>query len=246
MNLVPRDIYRWDSQDPEPHEPGPGAFTADDLVIEKKWLQLAKVDPEQFAYFFDKYHDRILAYVFWRTNDLDLAADITDTVFAVAWQKLGKFRWQGYSFGAWLFQLARGETANALRKQDRRQEVEFQPGQDDPLDEDSPERLLKQETDEQLLQLCLQQLDDLRHDVFVLHYWVGMSTAQVAVVLKVPEGTVCSNLDRGRRQLLKCLQENGVQRGFSLQGQRMVQESLRNQSGLHMVGGEAKDDDAED
>lgn len=246
MEVVRRDIYRWEREDPDSPIAGPGAFSPEDLGIEKKWLQLARIDPEQFSHFFDKYHDRILSYVFWRTDDLDVAADITDTVFAMAWQKLNQFRWQGYSFGAWLFRLARGETANVLRKRNRRLEVEFQPGRDDELDENSPDRVLETATDERLLRQCLQRLDDMRHEVFVLHYWVGLSTGQVAVVLKMPEGTVCSNLDRGRRQLLKCLQEHGLERGLSPQGQQMVQESLRSQSGLRVVNGEAENRDAED
>lgn len=189
--MTPGDIYNWDeerdaraeeSRDEEPFDPG----SSEELVIEKKRLQLVWIDPEKFAYFFDKYHDRINAFAYWRTGDADLAADITNTVFALAWQKLGRFRWQGYTFGAWLFQLARGELANALRKRKRRKEEEFIPERDEPLHEESPDHVLSRQADSELVQVCLGQLDEARHEVFVLHYWVGLTTSQIATVMKIP------------------------------------------------------------
>lgn len=222
------DIYNWDekrntvegeSSDFESFAPG----SADDLVIEKKWLQLARIDPEQFRYFFDKYHDRINAFAFWRTGNADLAADITNTVFAVAWQKLGRFRWQGYSFGAWLFQLARGEIANALRKRQRRQEVQFIPDRDDVRHEDSPDRILSRQEDGEMIRRGVGQLDEMRQEVFVLHYWVGLTADQVATVLKMPKGTVTSHLKRGRKQLLDFLSDHGDDRALALQNATKAQ-----------------------
>lgn len=216
------DIYNWDeerdtraeeSRGEEHFEPG----ISEDLAIEKKRLQLVWIDPEKFTYFFDKYHDRINAFAYWRTGDADLAADITNTVFALAWQKLGRFRWQGYTFGAWLFQLARGEIANALRKRQRRKEVKFIPERDEPLHEESPDLILSRRTDSELVQVCLGQLDETRHEVFVLHYWVGLTTAQVATVMKIPRGTVTSHLKRGRKRLLDALGELGDERAVAFQ-----------------------------
>ena len=68
----------------------------------------AAVDPDAFDRFYDKYHDRIFAFAYWRTGDEDAATDVTAETFLTAWEKRGRFRWQGYTFGAWLFQIARG------------------------------------------------------------------------------------------------------------------------------------------
>ena len=40
-----------------------------------------------------------------------------------------------------------------------------------------------------------------------LFYYEGYSTAEIAKILKIPKGTVCTNLDRGRQMLKTQLQE---------------------------------------
>lgn len=40
-----------------------------------------------------------------------------------------------------------------------------------------------------------------------LYYYEGYSTAEIAKILKIPKGTVCTHLDRGRQALKKQLQE---------------------------------------
>ena len=260
--MTPRDVFNWEEErdtdgsveaghqdDGLAGPPFSQVQSAEDLVIEKKWLQLTRVDPEKFAFFFDKYHDRILAFAFWKTGDHELAAEIANSVFAVAWQKLGRFKWQRYSFGAWLFQIARGEISNSLRRLKVRNEVEFRPrlddltgqGFDDDQNNNSPDRIFDRKRDEQLVRLCLNQLDSVRHDVFVLHYWLGMTTAQVGTVLKMPLGTVTSHLKRGRRQLLEHLQEQGLERGLSPQGQKTLRDEAIEVLGLQVVDDEERD-----
>ncbi len=40
-----------------------------------------------------------------------------------------------------------------------------------------------------------------------LYYYEGYSTAEIAKILKIPKGTVCTHLDRGRQMLKNLLQE---------------------------------------
>lgn len=40
-----------------------------------------------------------------------------------------------------------------------------------------------------------------------LHYYEGYSTDEIAAILKIPKGTVCTNLKRGREMLKNQLQE---------------------------------------
>ncbi len=89
-----------------------------DLDIEKKWLQLTRIDIEQFEFFYKKYRPKIYKYIFMRTLEKDLAIDLTDETFSRAVDKLGSFAWQGYSFGAWLFKIAQNLTRIIHESQD--------------------------------------------------------------------------------------------------------------------------------
>ena len=224
----------------DPHEQGStasrptaaerAAGSADDLEIEKKWLQLVRIDQEQFALFFDKYHDRIFRYIYLRLGDHDLAGELAGKVFIIAWKRIGRFTWQGYSFGAWLFQIARGVVSDEIRLRQRRREKEFQPeihggrtGEDHEGELDPDDR--------RAVRACVRRLPQVKQDVIVLHYWMGMTVDQVAVVLKMPRGTVSSHLRRARQQLLGLLEEAGLSDGTM----RMVRRQQILDSGLEPV-----------
>ena len=211
-----------------------------DLDIEKKWLQLVKIDPERFSYFFDKYHDRIFKFLYWKTSEHDLAAELTDEVFSLAWRNINRFTWQGYSFGAWLFQIARGCLSHEIRRRKVRKETPFDPEIHGQVEEGTPEQEFRKERDRALVRMCLEKLSGERHDVFVLHYWMGMTVDEVALVLKRPRGTVCSHLSRGRQTMLRYLEEHGLEFGLSRKAQQTVQKQLREDSGLKLIDGDVE------
>ena len=46
-----------------------------ELRIEKRWLLAARIDPEKFFRFYDKYRPQIYRYVLLRTGDEDAARE---------------------------------------------------------------------------------------------------------------------------------------------------------------------------
>ena len=56
-------------------------------------------------------------------------------------------------------------------------------------------------TDTVDLRNCLFQLDERERIPIMLHYIEGYEVKQIAAILRIPQGTVKSRLDRGRRQL---------------------------------------------
>lgn len=244
--MPPRDIYYRDDE----RETGPPGHQAEDhhafdpdlaqeLEIEKKWLLTARIDPEQFTFFFDKYHDRIYSYAFWVLGNADDAADLTNQTFTLAWQKLGRFRWQGYTFGAWLFQLARNEIRNHQRRESYRQTEEYFEDTDSRVVSENPEVVLASKTEQQVLRVCLARLHPVRYEVFVLFYWVGLDAHQIATVTKMAHSTVRSHLKRGREQLVQYLKEHEKQLGP--QWRKAMQEQLMAHSKLRLLDHDGND-----
>ena len=56
-------------------------------------------------------------------------------------------------------------------------------------------------TDTVDLRNCLFQLDERERIPIMLHYIEGYEVREIAAILRIPQGTVKSRLDRGRRQL---------------------------------------------
>ncbi len=57
---------------------------------------------------------------------------------------------------------------------------------------------------------AMDRLPDLYRSALHLHYWMGMTVAEVGETLSVPEGTVKSYLHRARARLNTLLRQQGV------------------------------------
>jgi RNA polymerase sigma-70 factor (ECF subfamily) len=177
----------------------------------------------------------IFDYIYWKTGDYELTGDLTGDVFLEALDKLDKFTWQGYSFGAWLFHLARRIVSKHYRRQGHPAEMVFETRRrraNSPL---TPSQTASRNQDHELIRLCMRQLSDNRNDVLVFHYWLGLPVREIALIMKTSASSVKMNLVRGRRQMLKWFKEHGLELGLSKEGQRLVREVDAYESGWHLV-----------
>ncbi|HEY1014338.1 MAG TPA: RNA polymerase sigma factor [Herpetosiphonaceae bacterium] len=80
---------------------------------DESWLiDQARTDPEAFALLYERYVERIYAFVCQRTRDRAEAEDLTADTFEKALRALPRYEHQGHSFGAWLYKIA----ANTLKR----------------------------------------------------------------------------------------------------------------------------------
>jgi RNA polymerase sigma-70 factor (ECF subfamily) len=91
--------------------------TADD--DDRILIEAAQVDPARFGELYDRYVDRVYAFVSRRTQDRAAAEDITSEVFQQALVNLSRFEWRGVPFAAWLFRIAANAIADRWRRDAR-------------------------------------------------------------------------------------------------------------------------------
>ncbi len=180
-----------------------------ELAIEKRWLLLARLDPEDFHRFYEKYCDGVYRFCLRRTLDPQLAEDLTSETFLRAQRNLWRFRWQGVTFGAYLYRIALNLVRQQAVKAARSVNLE-----DPDLSVVDPRLTPLAEvvlSDQQrLVRAAVGVLDRLGQDIILLHYWEGMTTAEIAAVLGAPEGTVKTRLRRGRLEMGRYLRRHGV------------------------------------
>ena len=182
----------------------------DELAIEKRWLVLARIDPEDFRRFYDKYCDRVYRLCLRRVLDPDLAEDLTSETFLRAQRSLWRFRWQGVTFGAYLYRIA----LNLVRRQAKAAAamISVDPGDVTIVDARlNPLAEVVLTERQRAVRAALTALDDLGREIFMLHYWEELTVAQISVVLDTPEGTVKTRLQRGRSLLRSELGRRGIE-----------------------------------
>ena len=81
----------------------------DPLVVERRLVDRARVDPDAFSELYRNYLDRVHAYAWRRTGSREAAEDICAATFEAAYRGLGRFRWRSGGFAPWLFRIASNE-----------------------------------------------------------------------------------------------------------------------------------------
>jgi len=86
---------------------------------ERLLIEAAQNDPSRFAELYEQNFHRVYAYVARRVRDRAETQDLTAQVFHQALANLGKFKWKGSPFSAWLYRIASNAIADRARQKAR-------------------------------------------------------------------------------------------------------------------------------
>lgn len=127
-------------------------------------------------------------------NDREMAEDLTQEAFVLAWRKLAGFRGDS-AFGSWLYRIATNAALSYLRKQ-----KPFAHSLD--IDDVTPAVEQDHGSEQMSLERAISLLPDGARAVFVLYSLEGYTHGEIAGMLKIAQGSSKAQLHRAR-QLLK-------------------------------------------
>ncbi len=132
------------------------------------------------------------------------AEDASQDAFVSAWINLASLR-DPYAFKAWVCQIAKNRARSLLgHYKSCVPEISFELlSEIDLEDEESESICLDADDDRERLTLELSRLGEKIRQVLTLHYFDGLSVAEISSRLSLPEGTVKWRLSEGRKQLRK-------------------------------------------
>ena len=164
------------------------------------------------------YNRRIYNICYRFSGSSDDAADLTQEVFIKIYRTLSTFDGSRAAFMTWVTTVTRNLLVDHFRKgkYDRvTDSLDATPGnQEDGLSiaeqlEDqrsSPEQRVQSQETQKVVQAALQKLSPELREAVILRDLQDMDYKEIAIVLKVPEGTVKSRINRGRTELARLLQ----------------------------------------
>ncbi len=87
-------------------------------AMQDEWqeIQAAQENPSLFRPLYNRYYKQIFHFIYKRTLDEDLCADLCSQVFLKAMQRLDGYTFKGVPFSAWLFRIASNEVAQHYRQ----------------------------------------------------------------------------------------------------------------------------------
>jgi len=171
------------------------------------------------------YNRRIYNLCYRFTNSADNAEDLTQEVFIKVYRTLASYDVEKGAFTTWLTTLTRNLLVDHFRRSrmDRvtesidagRTEEDDSVSLSERLPDRGPspaDRLASQETQKMVQRALARISPDLREAV-ILRDLQDMDYKEISKVLRVPEGTVKSRINRGRTELARLLSRNKKQAG---------------------------------
>jgi RNA polymerase sigma-70 factor (ECF subfamily) len=158
---------------------------------------------------------RVYAICYRFTSSDSEAQDLTQEVFLRVFRSLKSFRAGEGSFVVWLTRLARNLLIDHYRRTRQERATDSIEGQLDVLEErhamaGRTDGMLAGREASEALQGALSRLSPELRETLILRDLEEMEYREIAQVLKVPEGTVKSRLNRGRAELARILRRQGV------------------------------------
>ena len=169
--------------------------TSDDRLL----VEAAQADPARFIEIYERYVDRVYAFVSRRTGNRAAAEDITSQVFEQALAAIGRFEWRGMPVSVWLFRIASNALADHWRERSR--------NVDEPPDVPDPSELTEIERRIGLYQE-IERLPYVQRQVIRMRFLEEKSIREVAAALNRSEGAVKQLQLRALEKLRKSMSSN--------------------------------------
>lgn len=173
--------------------------TDHDLV--KKALE----DQRSFGVLMEKYEGPLMRYIMRLSNvSRQEAEDILQDTFIKAYYNLRDVD-PKQSFSAWLYRIAHNQTISSYRKRQSRPQGHTIDVDDDILNSISTDFDLDNLVDVAFLKESfnewLPQIDMKYREVLILRFFQEKSYKEIAEIIRKPEGTVATYLNRAKKQL---------------------------------------------
>ncbi len=151
--------------------------------------------------------ERLFNFAHWLTQDREEAEDLVQETYAKALKGFRSFQ-PGTNFRAWIYQILRNTFLTSRTGLKSTVPLDLESDEQTLLAvNDTPETIVLQRSDRQLVQKALGRLPVPYREVLLLCEFEEMSYQEISATLAIPIGTVMSRLSRARRALRDTVQE---------------------------------------
>lgn len=165
-----------------------------DKVLDE-WLVLRAQDGDKrsLALLVNRWHKKLVAYAFRKTNDIEVAKDLVQD----SWQAIVK---QVYllqnpaKFRVWAYRIVNNKSVSWIRDKQKERKMNYEIEQEQVVLEST-------EMDFGPVRRAVQQLPDKERTILTLFYQNDYTIKEIAEILSINEGTVKSRLFYARRKV---------------------------------------------
>lgn len=180
-------------------------LTDEELVVR------ARHDQRYFGMLIERYQQKLLRYIRRISSvPIEEAEDILQEVFIKTYQQLNNFD-ESLSFSSWIYRITHNETISTYRKNKSRPQGNSIDVEERVIENIASEWNLTNEIEQRLLKQyfsdIFSQLDIKYRTVLELKYIEDKSYKEISDILKKPEGTVATLLNRAKKKCIQLIEQ---------------------------------------
>jgi RNA polymerase sigma-70 factor, ECF subfamily len=172
-------------------------------------VQRAKAEPEAFGILYERYVERVYAYIYHRVGNVQDTEDLTARTFYRALDKLDSYEDRGLPFSAWLFRIAHNLVANWHRDRGRRRFLSLDRLWSHSREGDTPDEQVEQAETQEALWDAINRLPAERRDLLLYKFSSRLSNLEIGQMMNKSEGAIKSLYFRTLAALRKDLEGLG-------------------------------------
>ncbi|MDR1593104.1 MAG: sigma-70 family RNA polymerase sigma factor [Prevotellaceae bacterium] len=169
-------------------------------------------DQKAYSRLLSRYRDNIFYYILRMVGDKTHASDLTLESFDKAFQNLHKYDTQ-YAFSTWLYKIAKNCTIDFVRKRKLNSlHINYGSDEDASINENTlysgtlnPEENMIQQQEELKLMKYIESMKPKYRQLIELRYIKEYAYEEIAEELKIPLGTVKTQLFRAKNTLAEMI-----------------------------------------
>lgn len=175
-------------------------------------LKRSLSDVDYFACIYERYHGKLLHYTMRIAfTGEEEAEDILQDAFIKIWKNLNEYN-NSLKLSSWLYRIVHNEAVSFLRNKHSYGKSNTSPLDDKVLDElyGSMELETDREEKHTLTNEVLRQIPEKYRQYLILKFYEKMSYEEISDILKVPEGTVATRINRAKNIFRKIAEKDNI------------------------------------
>lgn len=183
----------------------------DIVILVSSW------DLDAFYCIVEKYEEKLLKYILRITNiDLEEAENLLQEVFIKVYKNINEFN-ESLSFSSWIYRITHNITIDYHRKNKDKKNISLNTDDEDYV---NLIELLKSDTNienefknsELIVKVMniLDLLDSKYKDILILKFLESKNYSEISDILKIPEWTVATLINRWKKQFKVKAEENNL------------------------------------
>ena len=158
---------------------------------------------EAFGRIYDFFADRIYRHIYYRTGKVEDAQDLTQEVFAKAWQVLPKYKKTATPLLGWLFTISHNRIIDYYRT--KKDHAYLDSEMEIPAGGISPEEYTESRFTQQQIRRAILQLPEDQQQVIMMTFIEGYGYTETAAALNKSEGNIRVMVHRALKKMQEIL-----------------------------------------